>query len=270
MQKFGYFAPNKFQAALIKWSRDNDAKGGMKLVASIARRLVAKISPPPYDVETFGVKMRLSPEHNVSEKRLMFAPNRFDLKEREMLSNVLKDGDVFVDIGANIGGYSMWSAKFVGNRGKVISLEPQPKVFERLKTNADLNPELNIIPLNVAAGEETATLMMSISPTNDGEASLRRMGQGGGFVEVKVLPLLDIIKGQNVDKIKAFKIDVEGYEETVLLPFFRNAPKSLFPQIIIMERGDEDWKTDLTKTLRGYGYKIDHTFRMNYVLELEN
>lgn len=267
MQNFGYFAPTKFQLSLINWSRDNDAKGGAKIVASIARRLTMRLKQPPYDLETFGVKMRLDPSRNIAEKRLVFSPNRFDFKEREILSETLVDGDVFVDIGANIGGYSMWAAKFVGS-GKVIALEPQPKVFARLKTNADLNPEFNIIPLQIAAGADDSKMMMSISAANDGEASLQRLGQGGGFVEVDVKPLLDILRSQNITKVKAFKIDVEGFEESVLMPFFKTAPKSMFPQLIILERGDGDWETDLKQSLIGFGYKVAQTLRMNYVMEL--
>lgn len=260
------YAPTAIQSWLIGLSRASDTKPFGKLAASIVRRLVGR---GLFDVQTWGVKMRLDPTRNVAEKRLLFAPSRFDIKEREFLASHLRPGDIFIDVGANIGGYSLWAAKCVGEHGKVIALEPQPKVLERLRTNAALNPELPIKIIPVAAGASLAKMRMSISASNDGEGSLARTEQSGGFIEVDVVPLNDILAQNGIAKINALKIDVEGFEETVLLPFFENAPSTLWPKMIILERGDGEWKTDLKGYLLGLGYFLKATTRMNYVLELE-
>lgn len=264
---FSTFAPTKFQAKLIELSRKNDTMKYGKLIASIARRLSLLGNSGPLDIETWGVKMRLDPRRNVAEKRLMFAPSRFDIKERELLAAHLRAGDVFVDIGANIGGYSMWAAKCVGAAGKVLALEPQPKVLERLRANASFNPDLPITIVPMAAGETKSTMRMSISASNDGEGSLARSEQSGGYIEVQVMPLVDILAAHNIARIDGLKIDVEGFEETVLLPFFAIAPKTLWPKMIVLERGDGEWKTDLKSHLLGLGYKLKETTRMNYVLK---
>ena len=257
------YSPTSIQNWLIGFSRASDTKPYGKLIASVVRRIIgARI----FDIETWGVKMRLDPNRNVAEKRLLFAPSRFDIKEREYLAAHLKTGDIFIDIGANIGGYSMWAAKCVGKNGKVLALEPQPKVLERLSANASFNPELPIIILPIAAGETKSKMQMSISASNDGEGSLARATQSGGFIEVEVMPLVDILAHQNIDRIDGLKIDVEGFEESVLLPFFANAPQSIWPKIIVLERGDGEWKTDLKGHLLEIGYALIDTTRMNYVL----
>jgi len=265
---FFTYAATSVENWLINTSRSSDTKPWGKLVASIVRRLVGITHKGVFDIETWGVKMRLDPSRNVAEKRLLFAPSRFDIAEREFLANHLQAGDVFVDIGANIGGYSMWAAKCVGASGKVLALEPQPNVLERLRTNAALNPELPIIIVPMAAGETNSTMRMSISSSNDGEGSLARASQDGGFIDVQVMPLTEILAMHKIARVDALKIDVEGFEETVLLPFFAKAPNTLWPKMIILERGDGEWKTDLKAHLQSLGYSFTATTRMNYVLEL--
>ncbi|KAF0117541.1 MAG: FkbM family methyltransferase [Hyphomonadaceae bacterium] len=267
-QPFLTYAATSTENWLIALSRATDTKPWGKLIASITRRLVGITHSGPIDVETWGIKMRLDPSRNVAEKRLLFAPSRFDIKEREFLAAHLKAGDVFVDIGANIGGYSMWATKCVGSSGKVLALEPQPSVLERLRTNASFNPELPIIIVPMAAGETQSTMRMSISASNDGEGSLAREVQSGGYIEVQVMPLTDILAANNITRIDALKIDVEGFEETVLLPFFAKADKALWPKMIVLERGDGEWKTDLCGHLLELGYTQKATTRMNYVLEI--
>ncbi len=264
---FSTYSPNGFQKFLINLSRNNDRKKQGKLIASIARRLTLLGHKNPFDVETFGVKMRLDPRRNVAEKRLMFAPSRFDIVEREILSQHLKNGDVFLDIGANIGGYSLWASKFIGN-GKVLAFEPQPKVFARLKTNAELNPELNILPMQIAIGAEESEMQLGMNALNDGEGSLAKTNNSSEFIMVKVRPLLNVLNDEKVSSVSALKIDVEGFEETVLLPFFATSPKSFWPKLIILERGDGDWKADLKGHLLSIGYGLKQTTRMNYILEL--
>ncbi len=265
-EPFLTYAPTSIRNWLIELSRASDTKPYGKLIASIVRRV---IGVQVFDIETWGVKMRLDPSRNVAEKRLLFAPSRFDIKEREYLAAHLKSGDVFIDIGANIGGYSMWAAKCVGQSGKVLALEPQPKVLERLRTNAIFNEDLPITIVPIAAGETKSIMQMSISAENDGEGSLARTNQSGGFIEVEVLPLVDILAANDIIRVDGLKIDVEGFEETVLLPFFAKANKILWPKMIILEKGDGEWKTDLKGHLLKIGYSLKDTTRMNYVLEFK-
>ena len=64
------------------------------------------------------------------------------------------------------------------------------------------------------------------------------------------------------------KIDVEGNEESVIIPFIESANKKLLPLIIIIENNKNSWKTDLIKLLVEKGYLIKKKTRMNYILEL--
>jgi hypothetical protein len=65
------------------------------------------------------------------------------------------------------------------------------------------------------------------------------------------------------------KIDVEGNEESVIIPFINNSNRKLLPLIIIIENNNVSWKTDLIKILEEKGYLIKKKTRMNYILELK-
>ena len=98
------------------------------------------------------------------------------------------------------------------------------------------------------------------------------LGQGkisnSGKHTVIAKNLIDFIKDEKIENISAMKIDVEGNEESVIIPFIENTNKKLLPLIIIIENNKSSWKTDLIKLLEEKGYLIKKKTRMNYILEL--
>src|SRR5207302_584448 len=73
--------------------------------------------------------------------------------ERQMLSralSALQPGDVFVDVGGNLGMFTIFGAKIVGANGKVIAFEPETVAFRRLQANVELNQLQNVTALQLA------------------------------------------------------------------------------------------------------------------------
>ena len=68
--------------------------------------------------------------------------------------------------------------------------------------------------------------------------------------------LLDVLAGEGVDAVDALKIDVEGLEDVILAPFFRDAPPRLLPRLVIIEDLRPSWKVDLMSVMRGCGYEL--------------
>jgi FkbM family methyltransferase len=269
LETFGSFAPSKWQARIIAFARSFDPGPLSKTAASIAKRLLWPGLHGPLDVATWGIAMRLDPRRNVTEKRLMFSPSRFELEERIALQETLKPGDTFVDVGANVGAYSVWSARLVGNAGRVISIEPQPSVLGRLRDNVALNPDFSVTVFPCGAGPAEATMFLSIGSTNEGGASLATKGGGSHTVEVPVRPLLSILQEAGIIEVRALKIDIEGFEDQALVPFFDSAPKSLRPKMMILERSEKDWSLDLLGRLKLEGYVTRFETKRNYVLDLK-
>lgn len=265
---FGTFAPSPSQQKAIRFARGFDPGPLSKLAASIAKRLLWPSLSGPLDVNTWGVRMRLDPRRNITEKRLLLSPSRFELEERQILQSRLNAGDRFVDVGANVGAYTMWAAAIIGPQGKGIAIEPQPSVLGRLRANIALNPTFNVQIFPCGAGPANATMALSVGSSNEGGASIAT-GQGGtDTVEVAIRPLLDMVQEAGLMRIDALKIDIEGFEDQALIPFFETAPKALWPKLLILERSEKDWKADLLGALKQAGYRDLATSKRNYVMTL--
>ena len=74
----------------------------------------------------------------------------------------------------------------------------------------------------------------------------------------------------DIEKISAMKIDVEGNEEKIIIPFLKDANDEQLPTIIVIENNQELWENDLIKLLEEKDYIIQKKTRMNYILKLNN
>ncbi len=143
----------------------------------------------------------------------------FELNEIEFVKKYLKSGDTFIDVGANIGFYTLIASKLVENTGKVIAFEPTPQVFERLQENIFLNNFSNVETYNIGLSNRRSVLPLNIS--NNGHdawnsfAKLENI-ESSEVIEVSVEKLDAFINRTNIRKIDLVKIDVEGWEKYVL------------------------------------------------------
>ena len=127
---FGAFAPAGLVARILEKTRAAADSWLAKRIAFLLRRIALKrLRGAPVDIETYGARMRLLPYNNVCEKRVLFTPQFFDPLERQILEARIRDGFVFVDIGANIGAYSLFVAMHAGASARILAVEPQPDIF---------------------------------------------------------------------------------------------------------------------------------------------
>ena len=133
-----------------------------------------------------------------------------------------KQGDIVVDIGANIGRYTLIASKRVGTNGKVVAIEAHPGNFEMLNRNIKLNRLTNVISLNHAVYSKETKVKLYVPDEESGYTIYHTLMERTGkkFVEVDaitldylLLQLNGIREGVGVNWIK---IDVEGVEFEVL------------------------------------------------------
>jgi hypothetical protein len=74
------------------------------------------------------------------------------------------------------------------------------------------------------------------------------------------------LKSQNINKIDALKIDIEGFEDRALFPFFDEAPESLWPTCIVIEPNSTSWEKDILSRLETLGYARTGKTRGNVIL----
>lgn len=133
----------------------------------------------------------------------------------------LRPGDLFIDVGANIGYYSLLASRLVGNAGKVVALEALPRIFERLKVNLEANHVQNVRPVNAAAWCREEKLKIFTHPQEpSGTTTLMHewAAQWGlnAEVEVDAKPLGLLLMQEEIKTARLIKIDVEGAEWNVV------------------------------------------------------
>ncbi len=259
---FGACAPNAFQRAIIGFTRRRGETWLGKRLSFFARRLVLAGLGGPLDVETYGLPFRLHPVDNLCEKRILFTPQFFDTAERAFLAERLGPGKAFLDVGANVGIYSLLAAK-AGAR--VLAIEPQPAVFARLSFNiAAAGMTDRIAAFEGAVSDREGTLEIAIDERNLGHSGADT--EGTRRLTVACRPLLALMDENGIDRADVMKIDVEGAEDVILKSFFDTAPDDRLPGAIILENAPSRWAVDCVTLCRERGYEAARTTHMNVIL----
>jgi FkbM family methyltransferase len=255
---FGAFAPQGTLARLLDLTRNASGSWAGQKRAFVLRSIAMKaLAGRPLDVEAFGARMRLYPNQNACEKRILFTPQYFDAIERNFLQSRMRRDPILIDIGANIGAFSLSIAACAGPQARILAIEPQPEIFERLVYNIDQNPFATIKALECAVADLDAEITLFIDAENRGKTSMRRMNSGalGQTVKVQAKALVTIIEEEALPRIDVLNLDVEGAEDLILEPLFRLAPRSLWPRLLLIECMPECWEIDLPGLLAGLGYR---------------
>lgn len=152
----------------------------------------------------------------------------------------LRAGDAFVDVGANLGYFTMLGAQRVGPTGKVVAIEALPPAVALLQRNLSLNPSGNVRVVDVAAYDSETVLPMFYRSEDDVcGASLAWKWVGELDATVKTAPLSAILEHDELARTRLVKIDVEGAESHVV--------RGLLPVIDQMP-GDAELVIELTAT----------------------
>ncbi|MFT8345450.1 MAG: FkbM family methyltransferase [Gluconobacter oxydans] len=237
----------------------NTPLGYSRLRRPFIERFKRDCSSGPVDAPLFGLKVRFYPQGNQTDAKSAVCGTCYNHRELKWLRRHLPKGGTFVDVGANMGFFSLYAAQ---REAHVIAIEPNPVLFERLATNMRLNG-MRADLLRVAVGnQEGSGQLVQVNRDFGGG----RIGAGYG-ASVRIRPLLDILQACDVTVVHILKIDIEGYEDRALLPFFREAPAALWPDHIIMEDTEHDrWAQDVFPVLRRYGYERRGRSRGNILL----
>ena len=209
-----------------------------------------------------GVRMRLFLDSEVSYG--IYAKN-FEMRERVFHNAFLRQGDIYLDVGANIGLFTLIAAHKVGDDGHVYALEPTSISFQRLLTNIQLNRFFNVSPFQIALSDVPGQVRMLVSLDGyDGRNSLTSPTAGEKFASevVSALTLDQFVQDQHLDhKITMIKIDVEGWENHVL-DGGRGILSAADAPILQIEFAEEarasagSTSDDLYRSLAGLGYQL--------------
>ncbi len=233
---------------------------------------IEKHTHAPFQVDIQGAPFLIHFD-NETERKSIF--NNYNIPEVEFLKQAcLTPDSVFVDIGANSGYFTQILSLAMPANGKVLALEPNPQMVERLRNNLDLVPDakrketadVTIVESAVGAKIGEAQLVLPSGANSFGGAYIGDTEKG---ITVKISTLLDILASASVSHISALKIDIEGHENQALRPFLNSAHRGLLPRAIVIEHSSSDeWDDDILLLLKEAGYQETGRTRGNALLSL--
>ncbi len=210
---------------------------------------------------------------------LMFR-EAYEVTTVEAMRRLLRPGDTFIDVGANIGFLSAMGAGLVGQTGQVHAFEPVPRYFKSVQRLAELNSGRVIVTNHCALGDRVGTAPMDVTASSN--IGWNTMVQGTmdqaerkETIDVPVLRLDAYIEEKKLARIALIKIDTEGFEFPVLRGlsgYFEKNPSAkttilceIAPYVYPRLGTSLD---ELQRVMRGYGYRAHSLVAMGREVDL--
>lgn len=151
-----------------------------------------------------------------SQQRHIYYSRLYEYPYISCLQNFIKSGDLFVDVGANIGFYTIWAALQVGLEGRVFSFEPNPLAYAFLEKNIELNELRNVNLYQVAVGESDGMAQLEARFDDLALSRIVRSETGKEIISVTQKRLDTFFSETEKTQIKFIKVDAEGAEPEIL------------------------------------------------------
>ncbi len=169
----------------------------------------------PERISAFGFTILLHTTYTTGGLRDIGYLRVFEPETTALFRKILRKGMTVVDVGANIGWFSLLSARIVGRAGKVIAFEPESGNFELFSTSIRENQFQNVVPIRACAADYNGTTNLFISSEEPGLHSM--VAEVSSIkAEVETLTLDSVLRDLRIDHVNLMKIDVEGAEPLVL------------------------------------------------------
>jgi FkbM family methyltransferase len=256
-------------ALMVSLTRHFPRVRGAGAAADLLKRVYLRKNRGLVDADVFGMTMRLDPRECV-DGGILFYPHLYERTERVFMQEHLRPADCFLDVGANIGFYSLLASRAVGAYGRVIAIEADPTNCDKLRGNLELNGIKNVTAVCVGVSDKRETLGLGINTTgNRGGNSF--LCEGRVTIPVECEPLSGILEQCGVRAIAGAKFDIEGFEYRVLRRFFNDVGPELYPQFLIVEQNrtlSDVSDGDVIDLLVSRGYEEAWSGRLNHILIL--
>ena len=186
-------------------------------------RIQPKIATTP-----FGFKVHVQLPDLIQKN--IWLTGRWEPVITECFCRLLSPGDTFVDVGANIGYYSLLASRLVGPGGRVYSIEASPTIFALLRGNIELNRAMNVEMVQAIAASHDGEQEFWLAPEAEWgnstsvemHANASRMRSEG---RIRCGMLTSLVPPERLLSARLIKIDVEGAERAVLEPLFERLPE---------------------------------------------
>lgn len=259
----------------VSWNRQGNDRQSLRLAPFFTAwgRALYDLRTPFFETLTLinGPILTL----NLSEKtqRQIFSHKLFEAGLSRFVLRNLEFGDTFVDVGANVGYFSILAGAVVGTNGTVVALEPERGNFEALERNIQQNFFSQVHAFKCAAADtDGGTMTLNVNPLNRGGNSMipfdayasegtlmstvtanALFAQEDLFQEVPLRTLDRLLLEGNILRVKILKIDVEGFELNVL-EGSRVLLSKQIPQHVVCEVNNNQTRQEVFTLFKEYGY----------------
>lgn len=202
---------------------------------------------------------------NTGESCPELALGTYEVPIQNIFAQHLKTGDVFYDIGSNVGFFSIIAAKLVGDKGKVYAFEPGSENAKSIRHNAQLNnfSQIEVIEKAVSSNSGQGQLLLATYAGGHALATADAPPDLAGEVTVDLVSIDDLIAQNKIEPPNFVKVDVEGAELDVLKGMTETI-KTYQPTIIYeVDDGDrtayERKYQELADFLKSFNYRVTQT-----------
>jgi len=197
-----------------------------RLIKYLCDSLYQKLKPKGIvSIDILGNKMYVDTDDKDIVPKLLMDGFREEMYETALFQKMVKEGMVVVDIGANIGYYSLIGARLVDKSGIVYAFEPMSSNYELLCRNIEVNGYVNIVPIQKAVSNKHGKNKFWFEKDWRGSPSLSRHCvlavskhetlEKGGFLEVETISLDEFFEDKNT-KVDVIKVDTGGAEGLII------------------------------------------------------
>ncbi len=255
---FGTHKPNFLQSVILRLAFGTVfGRGDMRRWLSY---LVAKLGVP-IDVTRMGCKFRLYLSNNLIDFGILLREG-YNGREIDFLTQGLGPGSVAIDIGSNVGLYTLPLGK---TGAQVIAIEANPRMAAQLNFLVGENGFQSVQVLNIAVGEKAGRADLQVR--YDDIAIVQAVETPTGSVEMRALE--DILQGAGAQRIDALKIDIEGYEDRAFAPFLETCPDHMLPKRIVIEEYSDADNPRCQAAFKQRGYERLERTRNNTLYRLK-
>jgi len=205
-----------------------------------------------------GFKMHIDPTDALELK----SNKTFEKFETELVKKEIAKGDIVLDIGANIGYFTLIFSQIVGKDGRVYAFEPDPNNFEILKKNIEINNIKNVILIQKAVSNTSKPLSLYLCDYNHAQHRIYPSSRCNEKIDVESTTIDEYLAGTEFfNKINFVKMDVEGSEYDAIDGMKKTLQSNLSLKMLcefspkqIQERGLQP--QDILNQLLNHNFKI--------------
>ena len=250
--------PNALQRRLIDLARNSPLRRGV-FRATVSRLIFLLGGGRPLDIGFRDVVFRLEGGRNLIEYGILL--NRaYNAEDIDFLLGAVSEGGVYVDIGCNIGLYSLPLARAAGPRGRCVSIDANPLMIVRLERNAALSGLSNVTAIASAVGDRDGAGQLAVRKNDDAIVAVEETSDG----PIPIRLLAALLKDAGISRIDGLKIDIEGHEDKALVPFLDCADRAMLPRRIVIEHPEPEADyPGCTAAFIRHGYELAGRTRNN-------